>query len=903
MADALPPPRTPNNKWHGSAPDPSYKPPKSKRGLQLYWLSALLLGLLGTVAAIVFYPNTMTRPRFLSMTVREYRSPLMAPNAFARQDGELLAQHFQKKDTEYFYDSQSRNTFEKFLDRLENLGDGPAVVQLGALGRVDKDRVVLYLVDADLNQPGRGMPLKDVLNRMKKGMGSGDRLLLLDLARPVADVQLGILADELAAAVHRELELMELPFFVLTACSAGQLSHVSEELGASVFAYHLDLGMRGFAEKTPDRRINVLELADFTRKHVDRWVWFNRGQRQEPRLYGKAKDFPIALLSSDPPEMPEAPAEKTYAPWLKAGWQERDKLYQDGSYRHAPWAFRKLELALARTEKRWRMGDDTDVGGGKGATRLSDELAGAVKSFKDEILKSRDPGISRTFSVAEIGDAKIDSLAKSYQNRFDRYLNKVFEPGVKLDKLDEADKARLAEVMQSKTQLLDELSKLPFDSAAAIVASSAVRPPNLTPGRIVALVELLAALRAKLPVDRRLSEVVYLERLKELSERVMEIAEWQGSIAHVALRIEFQAAEVLAELGRTPSGFDPWNKSLLVQAEAQRRLGHKDLFAGIDFSWREAQAAYMQAEPAYRAIPRRLEILRSMQEHRDQAFIHLPGWGPYLIAQARVDRQELDTWQEGLPAARDLADALERKDPNSLDSEPTSLSQWQIFASRWQKLIDVRIQQLKRHIDDCQAPEYYEWHALLESSRHSAVEREMLWANARALGLKLISKTPRPDAAEGDLIHPGADPTARQEQDRAKRRVKQTLGFLELAAYSGKIDNIEAAPLQDSLIRGVPAEFLGLIRSKDALPSRLFKADRLGRVFPENVLRQLTGAEMAPGFLNPARKLYRLEQEAYWDFLRTRYQGDADNLKAQKGRNDHELFFRDAETAYPELKP
>ena len=139
----------------------------------------------------------------------------------------------------------------------------------------------------------------------------------------------------------------------------------------------------------------------------------------------------------------------------------------------------------------------------------------------------------------------------------------------------------------------------------------------------------------------------------------------------------------MAELGRTPSGFDPWNKSLLVQSETQRRLGDKDLFAGIDFSWREAQSAYMQAEPAYRAIPRRLAILRSMQEHRDLAFIHLPGWGPYLIAQSRVDRQELDTWQEGLPAARDLADALERKDPNALDSEPTSLSSSLVSDKSW----------------------------------------------------------------------------------------------------------------------------------------------------------------------------------------------------------------------------
>ncbi|MEI7686109.1 MAG: hypothetical protein WCL32_13880 [Planctomycetota bacterium] len=901
MADNVPNPRSPGSKWHGEKSDPLLRRPTSHRGRQLFWLTALALAILGTVVAILLYPHAMVPPRFLPMTVREYQSPLFPPNAWALQDGQRLASHFEKKDD--LYDKQNRDQFDKFLTRIETYADGPLVVQLCALGRVYDGQVVLFLGDSDPDQPGRAMPLKRVLEHMK-GKTPGDRLLLLDLARPIADVRLGILANDLAAAVQAELEAAELPFFVLTSCSSGQMSHVSEELGASLFAYYLDIGLRGYADQSRDQRVTVLELAEFARKQVDRWVWANRGQRQEPRLFGKAKDFPVVQLGGEPPSMPEAPKEKSYPAWLKAGWKERDNLYQSGAYRLAPWPFRQLEQALLRSEKRWRSGADEDD------SRIGPDLARTVANFKDAIMKANDSAAPRAFSLAEINDPKIEAFVKEFQPKFDRYLAKAPDPGAKIE---EADKPRLEEVKKLKAEILDEMKKAPFDAGVSVIVASAARTPNLTPARILALVDLLGEISV---TERRFSEMVYLIRLKDRISRVLDNGDWQGTTAHLALRIAIQSETVLALLGRTPAGFDPWNKTLLVRGETQRLRGDKDLFTGLDYSWREAQSAYLQAEQAFRPIPLRLDILRQMLEKRDHAFVRLPGWAPYLIAATRIEPREDAAWKGAMVAARGLADLLEAKDPITLDGEPTALIQWQNHAGQWRKAIDDRIARLVRLGDDGKPPEYHEWHALLESSQLKAEQRETMWLAARKLGLKLIQATPAPDATDAEVaalgIVPGDDPTARQENDRKERRVRLALEFLDLVAYA-KLDALDAADptskdakplarrLQEALAQGVPSQFLGDALAKEKLADAFARADRLSRIYPDDLLKQAGGAGFNPAFRNPALALDRLNRETFWAFLRERYQREALDLRALNNRLD--AFYADAADVYARTQP
>jgi serine/threonine protein kinase len=855
----------------------------SKRGRKLFLSTAIMLALLGVLSAVVLYPRSLFGPRFLTMAIREYQSPLLPPNAWAIQDGRLLAPHFGNREDSY--DKQNSVQFARFLDRLLNWNEGPLVVHLCALSRVYDEKVVLFLGDTNPDEPSRGVPLQTVLDHFRgHGGGRGDRLLLLDIARPIADPRLGVMNDDVADAIHRELSGIEWPIFVLTACSPGQVSHVSEELGSSVFAHSLDLGLRGFAEQTKDRRITVTELAEFVKTHVDRWVGVNRGQRQTPRLYGNGKDFELVVLGDSAPALAEAPKEKSYPAWLKAGWKARDDLYNDGSYRAAPWAFRQLERAAAHTEKQWRSGANDDD------NRLAVDFARIVANYKDMIVQARGAVRPRAVSLAGLRDAKTDALVKDHQFRLDRYLSKV-------DANKDGDKLREEESKKLKAGVIENLKKLPFDAAASAIVEAAARQSNLTPAHLSALVELLAEIRHDALAERRFAESVYLERLKDFSDRVRENGKWNGQTARLALRVSQQFEEVLADFGHTPSGFDPWNKTLLMQGESQLRRGDKAVFTGVDASWLEADGAYRQAEQTFRVLPRRLEMLRNIEASRDQALVYLPGWSPCITALSPLHPLEDDSWQQGMAAARVLTDYLERKSPDALDGE-SPLDRWQRFAAQWQKLMDARLNRLFRLGNEGRLSDYLECNAFLEGTIHSAEQRERIWTETHKLGLRLTQSTPPPDATDAAVaaagVKLGDDPAARREKDRANRRISTAIGFLELAS----IPQVNST-LQNALALETQKRFFSFATDRTKLADSLLKADHLSRIFPDAIVKWQGNANAA--FRNPALELHRLNQQAYWSYVKDHYQKEALDLRSQKSR--HESFYTEAAEVYARALP
>jgi len=911
MADA----RIPASKWHGDKPDPIQRKRTPNRRRQLYWLTALLLAILGTVAAMILYPRSMIPPRFLAMPVREYPAALLPPNAWVYQDSQLLIQHFEKKVKAY--DKQNLDEFKSFLAQIES-GDEPMVVYLGALARVDNDgKVYVYLSDMNPDDPNRDMPLDTVLKSMAKGKQVGLRLLLLDLARPAADVRLGILANNVADAVHTQLAGTEWPFFVMTASAPGQLSQVSEEIGNSAFARYLDLGLAGFADADRNQQVTTQELFNFVRKQVDRWAWVNRGQRQEPRLYGKASDFAVKQLTNDSPTLPEMPKETSYPAWLKNGWKERDILFGDGSYRRAPWSFRQLEIALANTEKRWRSGANDSDG-------LAKELALHLANRKEEIVAARDMAARARYSLAEVKlsevkDDKTEAAAKDLQFKLDRYLEKVADENVK----DELDKVRAKEVKEVKAQLIEQVKALkPFEARAALIMATAYRCESLTDARIGALVELLHEVRPPLEAPA-FAETIYLERLRDLAEVTRGNVEWPAPTAKLALRGAVETEDLLAELGRTPSGFAPWNKELLTRSENDRRNGDKHLFHSDTSTWQEAPDAYRNASQTRGPIERRLKILRLVEEGRDRAFVDLPGWAPFFIALPRVDLPEEDAWRQGVQAAGELADLLQRKDIGALDDVPAALNRWQDSLRQWQKSIGERIKRLDE-VAEIKVADYLEWSALLENARFTAEQREAIWKSVHKVGRKLLELMPPPTMSDVEVaskgIEPGFDPAARQEKEREDRRRRVAKDFLDIAAYQWPEAPDKAGPkeandarenrfapdqLKKTLVKGVlqqfHAELKGAAKSNetddakkelDRRSERLAKADRISRIFPDVISLRAAGAENR----NPVLTLQRINQLAFLSFLRERYQREATELRMQKSR--HEDFYATAAEAY-----
>jgi hypothetical protein len=723
-------------------------------------------------------------------------------------------------------------------------------------------------------------------------------------------VRLGALSDDVADHVQSTLEREPLPFFVLTSCSRGQRSHFSEELGASVFAHYLDQGLRGQAEgfgKTgiEDQRIFVRELADFVRARVDRWTWLNRGARQEPRLWGKAGDFGLLQVAKETDDAKRQVLAK-YPDWLKSAWVQRDKLQGDESYRLAPRPFRLLEQTIFETEKAWRAGLEED--------RLKEGLTKKLEPLLEHFSRLRVGKTPRPVSLADLADSKTEETILDFRSGLVALLTKAPEPE---EKVAEADKTRVEEFNKIRMEIVEKVKKLPFETGAAVVVDTAVRTSNLTPGKLLALLSLLREIRPVASSERLFTETVFLARLQELFERTKEQQwDWPLAFVHQAMKVTIEAEGLLAEFGQNPETLLPWNLALWSAGEEYRRRGEKSLFAGSDFDWREGQSALTQADQHYRQIPPRLEILRQMLRERDKAYLQLPGWAPYLVALGRVDPQEDTAWRGGVQAATRLAELLEAQQPDILAGEPNALLQWRSNAAAWQRSIDARMTNLLRIGDNGAPRDYLELHALLESSRLSAPQRETLWKSANRLGLKLNEKAVAFDDADdrGDPqpYAPGDDPTARQESDRAQRRVRVAVDLLRLTplestdAFEDRADkafkSTDPQALQDFArdfsdvwTTKLPALFRLYVGS-DTTKSNLARADRLSRIFPgQEIDRQTNDSQLT--YRNPALARRRVLLEQFANLLRTRYQEESRALQAQQSRQAP--FFAGAASDVP----
>ena len=88
------------------------------------------------------------------------------------------------------------------------------------------------------------MALREILAKVS-ACPARNRLVVLDVMRPMADPIEGILADDVAARIGQALDLAapaSQELFVLSACGAGQQSWASEELGRSVFGLAVEEG-------------------------------------------------------------------------------------------------------------------------------------------------------------------------------------------------------------------------------------------------------------------------------------------------------------------------------------------------------------------------------------------------------------------------------------------------------------------------------------------------------------------------------------------------------------------------------------------------------------------------------------------------------------------------------------
>ena len=925
MADEqLPlPPRIPERKWGGKHKDPARDKPKSRRALGLFLLTGFALAIVSAIVAFIFYFQRTPPAFFISFPIREYSAGAFpAPNAFVVQDGERLAQAFTGKQGNYEF--QEKGQFIKVFDEIRARKTGPVIVHLCSLARYyqapkdskskDDPKTGVYLLPADAKpaDPKTWIPLKEMLDAMEQ-CPAANKLLILDVMRPAADVSVGILGDDVADHVDDELEAASPKFFVLAACAKGQRSHVSQELEASVFAHYLEKGLRGKADgfgpkgNKGDRRISVHELADYAKTLVNRWVGVNRGARQTPRLWGNAADFSVAQIGGVEHEPTNAEeAELVYPKWLEDAWKIRDKLEADAAHRVAPRLFRQLENEILRFEKLWRAGADKNKD-------IQTDLEREVKKREGEIRRAFEPPPRRMLSLAELPRLESEAILADSRETL-RFLKAVPEP---VAKADEGDKLRAIEFAKFKIELAEKLKKHAFETAALMIADAVKEFPVLTPEKILAVNQLLRELDPSR--EKRYVETVFLDRLKEMVLMIRDAGperekEWPPDAVQLAFKLASQAESLLADFRGDPELLNPWsfevsrkadddaaavrpadsriksdwNLAIFEKAEKHRRDAERELF-DENSEWKGILGKLREAEKIYqRVLPARVAILKEMKRDRDLAYVHLAGWQPFLVAVGRLDPREDSAWKGCAEAAEQLAGLLDQPSPEYLDGEPSPLLKWRDQSAEWRRSVDARLKRMDDMRKKIEFQDYLDAQALLESPRLTAAQRKMIWTNARTIGKKLHEAAVQ---AEDDAREPLADdPTAKQEIDRRRRRVDLFAQLVRLTPLDlpdelrEKRDDASWQALGDGLrriaMKDIPKQYSEWVKIDR------IKADRLSRVF--------SGGELdAPGAgsesRNPTARIRDDRRAAIGLWMRERYNREAEPLKPA-----HADFYRSA---------
>jgi hypothetical protein len=756
-------------------PSPLWRPTSAQRAgrrggrrVAVLALTGGILALVGAVAAWLTFPSAFRQPHFVPLCVGEYGDEFPL-RRWARQDAEVLRRlPWHQSNT---FARQERSLLDGDLRNLAGQGrDQPVVVYISAYVLPGPGGDLFLLpADARLAQSATWIPLREVFAHLR-ACPARRKLLLLDVMQAFIDPAKGLLANDAAARLEPLLDEMlpqDANLAVLCACSPGQVSLTSEDLGQSVFGHFLYRGLCGEADGAGptgkvDRRVSVRELAEYVTAEVDRWAQRQRQARQTPQLLNLGHDFALAQVEG---ECAAVAGLGGYPVWLRRGWEERDRWWADETFRTAPRAFRALETALLRAEQQWR--------GGAGAEAVRADLQtrlGQVRRRRDEEAPAREQAEPRSLAEALLRKG----LALDPPDR---------DPVVEAQRLAalavrtrgpkpaEADVKRLE---AGTKELLKPFTGKPLQLARVVLAAATEAPLGAD------AVQFLAGLLGKGRVPA-LAETDYLKRVATLPPD--RRGAWPAEAVLLALQTAREAARAEAA--------DPqallWVRAGLDRAARRRREGETLLFAA-DGDRSRAAATLKEARNAYAAINRDLEVIREALRCRDEALVLLPGYAPAL----EVDPGPARTWEEAVATARslrallseprdavgagpdgpvpkmaELTDTL-RHDPNGLKRlrRPLEPEHRQGLIER-RKQGDPTDEKVVR--------------ALLETTWPKARERVQLFSALRELSAALAAR-PGPQEA---LPAWRAGPAVAAERGRALQRARWSLDLLRLEGVEG----------------------------------------------------------------------------------------------------------------------
>ena len=196
----------------------------------------LLIG--GIVAGMLSWLEPVPTPYFVPCWVTAYRSNVIPSNTFGELDRRALKEgNFFRNTSGSAVVSQDRRELHQELAALATREKHePVVVYLCAYAATDSQgRVYLLTSDANPDESTTRLPLAQVLEQIA-ACRAREKLLVLDIAWPIASPRVGILSNDVADYLAEELKRVpDDARLVLTTCSPGQVNLVSGELRQSVF--------------------------------------------------------------------------------------------------------------------------------------------------------------------------------------------------------------------------------------------------------------------------------------------------------------------------------------------------------------------------------------------------------------------------------------------------------------------------------------------------------------------------------------------------------------------------------------------------------------------------------------------------------------------------------------------
>jgi hypothetical protein len=855
-------------RWQAQAATPA-KDRGERRRRWFIALTGLLLALVATAAVLFLLLRPLpSSPFLLTIEIGEFNARQYPVLAFARLDGERLGRHFPDRRR------AETKTRELVVNELRALAGRtePLLVHLSALALVRDESIYLVPGDADPDDESTLLDVREIIDAVGR-CSARHKLLILDLAHPVADARLGVLVDRTSQALEEYLAAAPPSYFVLCPTSAGQFSLGSETLQCSALANYIDQGLQGAADADNDLRVTVQELFAFVQLRVERWAQLNRGARQRPRLFGKADDFVLAGIGKNTPAAVERTKPAAYPARLQDGWQQRDRWQDQGALRLAPRLLMRLEANLLRQEALWRGGAL-----GKNDWESFDTEIAAIERDLGRATQTQ-PLPPRSLMVARAGAKDNPALAEMV-------LNTALAAKDTGDKKD-ARALLVAELVKK----LQEPKDANFAQQASAVVEALDRAAELRPEHL----QLAQDVLARLSPDRRYVELLCVRRLADFAERVQvrEPESWPAEKAHAMLEAVRRREQVIATLSQAPELL-AWVAPAIEQADLQRQKGEQKLLWEKPSSWSDAFVALTAAAANYKQAGETLDNMRRGRHDLDRSLAELPAYLAQLCDWPEFDAQAEASWRSAAREALVLTNVFGA--PPNKDLPPAAL--------------DAHSRNLHRHLDDLakllarQSADAKKGESgvnlaqaicLLQSPLLRTTERLALFAKQGALEASLQTETDTLDQEDARAGQSPARPMAPGAyHDVGIARARMSLGLLRLGGVSGKellVESVGKLNAQEwsKLERGVQALWTQHLIKQWQAPNTATAADRLDRLVPPwEVDRRGSDAK------EPSRLLYKQQRQALVRWLVERYDADANALAAITRDALAVSFFREA---------